>query len=70
MCTKCQGYYLISAIATWAFFALLLSILNATNALLNAVWLTIFACIAVSCCPVCNPKVAECCTAKPIKKKK
>lgn len=70
MCKSCFGGCLISAIATWGFFALLLTLLNIGNALINAIWLTILVCVAIFCCPVMNQKLAECCMIKPKKEKK
>ncbi|MFH0868108.1 MAG: hypothetical protein V1831_02240 [Candidatus Woesearchaeota archaeon] len=69
MCKNCFGRCIASAIATWGFFALLLSLLSVRNALANAVWLTLLIFAAVYYCPVINPKLAECCAVKPKKKK-
>ena len=67
MCKTCGICCLVSGVATWGFFALLLTLLNAANALVNAIWLTLLICIAAACCPVMNPKIAECCQVKPKK---
>lgn len=69
MCKTCCGSGLVSVVATWAFFALLLSYLGIASVGLKAIWLTILMCIAAFCCPICNPKIGECCQAKPKKKK-
>lgn len=69
MCKSCLGRCLISGIATWGFFALLLKLLNVGDAYLNAVWLTLLVSVAMFFCPVMNPKFTECCEAKPKKKK-
>jgi len=58
----------VSGIATWAFFALLLRLLNVANAGINAIWLTLLIFVAVICCPIMNPKIAGC--TKPKKKNK
>ncbi|MAG08467.1 hypothetical protein CMO89_03265 [Candidatus Woesearchaeota archaeon] len=63
MC-KCGGFCAISGVATWGFFALLLSLLNVSNALVNALWLTILMSVAFVTCPVLNKKLAEGCTCK------
>ena len=67
MCKKCISCGAVSVIATWGFFALLLTLLNAANALVNAIWLTLLICVATACCPVMNPNIAECCQVKPKK---
>jgi len=64
-----MGCGAVSLIATWGFFALSLTLLNVANALVNAIWLTLLICVAAICCPVMNPKIAQCCVA-PKKKKK
>lgn len=68
MCKQCVGCCMISAIATWGFFALLLKLLNVANAGVNAVWLTLLILVAVCCCFLMNPKLAQCCIG-PKKKK-
>ncbi len=70
MCGKCAGYGLVSAGATWGFFALLLTLLSVTNALVNAIWLTLLVFVATMSCPVMNPKIANCCQAKKVEKPK
>ena len=67
MCKSCGGYSIISLLATWGFFALLLNLLNVANAGVNAIWLSLLAIVAMFCCPVMNPKIANCC--QPPKKK-
>ena len=62
MCGKCGGFCVISGVATWGFFALLLNLLNVGGALLNALWLTILLFVAFATCPVLNKKLAEGCT--------
>ena len=69
MCGKCSNRCFISAIATWGFFALLLTLLDVGNALVNAIWLTLLISAAIFFCPVMNPKLAECFMVKPKKKK-
>lgn len=70
MCGKCAGYGLISAVATWGFFALLLTLLGVANALVNAIWLALLIFAATISCPVMNPKIATCCQTEPVKTKK
>ena len=69
MCKRCAGYGIVSVVASWGFFALLLTLLNVANAGINAIWLTLLVFVATISCPVMNPKL---CTyqAEPIKKKK
>ena len=69
MCKSCFGGCLISAIATWGFFALLLTLLNVGDALINAIWLTLLISAAIVFCPLIQPKLAECCKSMPKKKK-
>lgn len=69
MCKNCIGGSLISAVATWGFFALLLTLLNVAAAGVNAIWLTLLVFVAMISCPIMNPKICTC-QAKPIKKKK
>ncbi|MBW2989414.1 hypothetical protein KY358_03790 [Candidatus Woesearchaeota archaeon] len=64
MYNKCFGSGLISAIATWGFFALLLTLLKVENAQVNAVWLTLLAVAAVFFCPVMNKDILKCCGKK------
>ncbi len=61
MCKKCIRSCLISGIATWGFFALLLTLLGAYKPGINALWLTILVSIAICCCPLMDPDSAECC---------
>jgi len=69
MCKNCFGGCFVSAIATLGFFALLLTLLNIGNALVNAIWLTLLIFVAMCCCPMLYPKLYECCIVKPKKKK-
>ena len=69
MCKNCFGGCLVSVIAAWGFFALLLNLLNVANAGINAIWLTLLISAAIFFCPVMNPKIAECCQVKSKKKK-
>lgn len=68
MCKNCMGYSLLSAIATWLFFVVLLNLLNVANAGLNALLLTLLIFVAMLSCPIMNPGIAQCCVTK--KKKK
>lgn len=70
MCKICGGCCLVSAIATWGFFAVLLNALNAVRPGLNALWLTLLVSVAMVCCPVINQKIVECCTCGTKTKKK
>ena len=69
MCKICFGGCLISAIATWGFFALLLTLLNVGDALVNAIWLTLLVSAAMVFCPLMSQKLSECCKVIPKKKK-
>lgn len=69
MCKNCMGYGLVSAIATWLFFVLLLNLLGSAKAGINALWLTLLIFIAMSSCPIMNPRIAACCQVKPKRKK-
>lgn len=69
MCKNCFGGCLISAVAAWGFFALLLKLLNVAGAWINALWLTLLVSAAIFFCPVMNAKLAECCKLKQKKKK-
>lgn len=69
MCKRCARYGLVSTIAAWAFFAVLLKLLGVANAGINAIWLTLLMFIAILFCPVMNPKIIECCTGKAKKKR-
>lgn len=66
MCCRYNG--LISAIATWAFFSVLLALLNVANPMINGLWLTVLLFIAIWFCPVLNPSITNRCV-KPKKKK-
>jgi len=61
---------LVSAVATWGFFAVLLNALNAVRPALNALWLTLLVSVAIICCPLMSPIVQEYCTCKVKAKKK
>ena len=69
MCKHCVGHLVVSTIATWGFFALLLSSMGATNSAIKAIGLTILIFIAMFSCPLMNPKLIQC-REIPIKKKK
>lgn len=64
MCKYCTGCGLVSIIATWAFFALLLKLLGVANAGINALLLTLLIFVAVMYCPIMNPNIAKCCKTK------
>lgn len=64
MCKGCVGSYLISSVATWGFFASLLSLLKVENALVNSVWLTLLIFVAIVYCPVVNTDIAKKCKMK------
>jgi hypothetical protein len=60
MCKHCIWHCVLSTIATWAFFALLLSALGGANSSMNAIGLTILLFIAMYSCPLMNPKLLQC----------
>jgi len=64
MCKKYIGCGILSLIATWGFFTILLKLLGVANVFLNALILTILIFIATYCCPVCNPEIAKACKVK------
>lgn len=69
MCKGCFGGCIISALATWGFFALLLTLLAVKDAFVNAIWLTLLLSVAMVSCPLVHQKLTECCKAIPKKKK-
>ena len=69
MCKHCVGHLVVSTAATWAFFALLLSSMDATNSSIKAIGLTILIFIAMFSCPLMNPNLIHC-KELPMKKKK
>jgi len=69
MCKNCFGPCIVSAIATWGFFALLLTLLAVKDAFMNAIWLTLLLSVAMISCPLVHQKLAECCKVMPKKKK-
>ena len=69
MSKNCFGGCFVYGIATWGFFALLLTLLGIENALVNAIWLALLIGVAIACCPIINPRLSECCIVKPKKKK-
>jgi len=68
MCKTCVLSCVVTTIALWGFFAVLLYALSAGNASINAIWLTMLAIIAIFSCPLTNPKLLKCCDV-PGKKK-
>ncbi len=69
MCKDCIRHCVISTIATWAFFTVLLYTLGSANSAVNALWLTVLIFIAMYSCPLMNPKMIQC-REIPTKKKK
>jgi hypothetical protein len=63
------GHLVVSTVATWAFFAMLLAALGATNSSIKAIGLTILIFIAMFSCPLMNPSLIHC-KELPMKKKK
>ena len=68
MCKNCVRTCVASTIATWGFFAVLLSFLGISNYPIKAIWLTILIFLAMFSCPLMNPKIMQCCTAENKKK--
>jgi hypothetical protein len=69
MCKRCVSCCLISVLATWAFFALLLDLLGVVKAGVNAVWLTLLISLVICSCPVMNSKLAQYCECKKVPNK-
>lgn len=67
MCKGDKKRAILSSLATWAFFVLLLNLLNVQNPGIYGLFLTVLIFVAAITCPICNP---EGCSVKPKKKKK
>ncbi len=70
MCKSCAGKCVISGLATWAFFALVLDLLGVVNPGINGLFLTVLMSVAMVTCPIMNPKIPDKCTCVGKKKKK